>query len=123
MKTFPSQKSRRSRLTFVRLAANAATPAMYSSRCVRHPKVRGPDRNCGCLHQPFEDYTKWRPPHGAFEFGAHRTAAIASLLSEVLRTLATGSAEWEGSKGAHMVAQATAGMPSVATRSVWHDRA
>src|SRR5450432_1403698 len=60
----------------------------------------------------------------AFEFGAHRTAAIASLLLEVLRTLATGSAEpREGSKGAHMGAQATAGMPSVATRSVWHDRA
>jgi len=46
----------------------------------------------------------------AFEFAAHRAAAIASLLSEVLRTLATGSAEpREGSKGAHTVAQAACG--------------
>jgi hypothetical protein len=38
----------------------------------------------------------------AFEFGAHRTAAIAHLLSEVLRTLAAGSAEpTKGSKGVH----------------------
>ena len=52
----------------------------------------------------------------AFEFGAHRTAAIVSLLSEVLQTLATRSAEPGGSsRGAHMLDQAT--------RSVSHDPA
>src|SRR6266403_488065 len=39
--------SRYRRTALVRLEANAATPVSYSSRRVRHTKVRGPDRNCG----------------------------------------------------------------------------
>src|SRR6267378_1954096 len=44
--------SRSQRLSIVRLAADAASPATYSRRRVRHPKVRGPDRDCGRRRRP-----------------------------------------------------------------------